>query len=264
MRYRVATPDTHVTRRTHADCLLRARGDISRCSTIASRFLLEPFVLAGVDLHVLAARGVPGIVGFLFRRTRVMVFIPFHRTLKKSTLRFYVRRTVAGEVRRGVTFIRELVPRTAIAFAAKALSQRTVQARSMRHRIRASVTRCRPSNTRGTAVDMDDARAAVSGEPSDLVAGRRRSSSRNTTGAPRGNGIAERSSIASTIHRGESGTRRRRPSREIRETCLATSSAPCSRARQTPRSSPTARRSRSIHHLALPERRREPVGDLRR
>jgi uncharacterized protein YqjF (DUF2071 family) len=61
------------------------------------------------------------LVGFLFRNTRVVgVAIPFHETFEEVNLRFYVHRTSpSGEQRRAVVFIRELVPRSAIAAVAR-------------------------------------------------------------------------------------------------------------------------------------------------
>ena len=96
--------------------------------------LLQPYVPAGTELD--SWRGVTylSVVGFLFRRTRVLGLpVPFHREFEEVNLRFYVRRTVAGEVRRGVTFIRELVPRAAIAAVARLTYNEPYVALPMRH-----------------------------------------------------------------------------------------------------------------------------------
>ena len=135
--------------------------------------LLEPYVPAGTDLDMFRGVAYLSIVGFLFRRTRVLgLLIPFHGNFEEVNLRFYVRRTVADEVRRGVTFIRELVPRTAIALTAKALYNEPYKARSMRHRIsrdRDALTSVEYAwNSGGQWTTL---RAAVSGEPRELVAG---------------------------------------------------------------------------------------------
>jgi uncharacterized protein YqjF (DUF2071 family) len=48
------------------------------------------------------------------------VAVPFHRNFEEVNLRFYVRRDVPGaDARRGVVFVRELVPRAAIASLAR-------------------------------------------------------------------------------------------------------------------------------------------------
>jgi uncharacterized protein len=60
-------------------------------------------------------------VGFRFLRTCVLgVPVPGHRNFEEVNLRFYVRRHAPDRaVRRGVTFVRELVPRAAIAWMAR-------------------------------------------------------------------------------------------------------------------------------------------------
>ena len=64
---------------------------------------------------------IASVVGFRFLRTRVLgAPIPLHRNFEEVNLRFYVRHTTsAGEVRRGVVFVRELVPKAAIAMVAR-------------------------------------------------------------------------------------------------------------------------------------------------
>ena len=97
---------------------------------------LAPFVPAGTELDFWNGFAYVSLVGFHFRDTRLLgVPIPFHRTFEEVNLRFYVRRTVDGEVRRGVTFLRELVPRSAIALVARLTYNEPYRALPMRHRI---------------------------------------------------------------------------------------------------------------------------------
>jgi uncharacterized protein YqjF (DUF2071 family) len=97
---------------------------------------LAPFVPAGTELDLWNGFAYVSLVGFHFRDTRLLgVPIPFHRTFEEVNLRFYVRRTVDGEVRRGVTFLRELVPRSAIALVARLTYNEPYRALPMRHRI---------------------------------------------------------------------------------------------------------------------------------
>src|SRR4051794_18327095 len=59
------------------------------------------------------------IVGFLFERVRVCgLSILGHTNFPEINLRYYVRREVGNEIRRGVVFIREIVPRRAVAVVA--------------------------------------------------------------------------------------------------------------------------------------------------
>jgi hypothetical protein len=83
--------------------------------------LLRPLVPAGTALDLWQGRALVSVVGFRFLDTRVLgVPVPFHRDFDEVNLRFYVRHEGAdGLVRRGVAFVRELVPRAAIAFVAR-------------------------------------------------------------------------------------------------------------------------------------------------
>jgi len=83
--------------------------------------LLEPLVPAGTTLDLWNGRALVSVVGFRFLQTRLLgVPIPFHRNFDEVNLRFYVSRVApSGEVRRGVTFVRELVPRAAIALVGR-------------------------------------------------------------------------------------------------------------------------------------------------
>ena len=97
--------------------------------------LLEPLVPAGVELDRWSGTLYVSVVGFLFRDTRVLgVSIPWHRTFEEVNLRFYVRRHTGDDVRRGVVFIRELVPRSAIAIVARLLYNEPYRALPMRRR----------------------------------------------------------------------------------------------------------------------------------
>lgn len=100
------------------------------------RVLLEPHVPAGTVLDDWEGRTYLSLVGFLFRDTRLKgVPVPGHRHFEELNLRFYVRRKVAGEVRRGVTFLKELVPRRVVALVARLTYNEPYEARPMRHRL---------------------------------------------------------------------------------------------------------------------------------
>ena len=76
------------------------------------RVVLEPLLPRGVELDLWEGGALVSMVGFLFRDCRVLgVPVPFHRNFEEVNLRFYVRRRVDGEWRRGVVFVREIVPR---------------------------------------------------------------------------------------------------------------------------------------------------------
>ncbi len=98
--------------------------------------VLKPFVPAGTELDSRDGKTWVSMVGFHFRYARLRgVAIPFHEHFEEVNLRFYVKRTVGGETRRGVVFIKELVPRVAIAWAARWFYNENYIAVPMRHRI---------------------------------------------------------------------------------------------------------------------------------
>lgn len=98
--------------------------------------VLQPLVPHGVELDLWRGEALVSMVGFLFLDTRVMgVPIPFHRNFEEVNLRFYVRRQTPEGWRRGVTFVREIVPRQAIATLARVLYNEPYLACAMRHRL---------------------------------------------------------------------------------------------------------------------------------
>lgn len=101
--------------------------------------LLVKFVPAGTELDRWNGRVLASLVGFRFLKTKVWgVPIPFHRNFDEVNLRFYVRRREGNELRRGVVFIREIVPRWAIAAVARTLYNENYVALPMSHQIRMS------------------------------------------------------------------------------------------------------------------------------
>ena len=84
--------------------------------------MLEPLVPRGTVLDLWRGRSLVSVVGFRFLDTRLLgVPVPGHRDFDEVNLRFYVRRELPdGTSRRGVTFVRELVPRLAVAIIARA------------------------------------------------------------------------------------------------------------------------------------------------
>jgi uncharacterized protein YqjF (DUF2071 family) len=84
--------------------------------------ILSARVPAGTELDAWHGRTFVSMVGFQFLDTRVLGWpVPFHRDFLEVNLRFYVKRTVDDEVRRGVVFVKEIVPRYAVAWLANAL-----------------------------------------------------------------------------------------------------------------------------------------------
>jgi uncharacterized protein YqjF (DUF2071 family) len=79
-------------------------------------------VPAGTTLDSWRGTTFVSLVGFQFQNTRVLgAPIPFHQDFEEVNLRFYVRRVVDDEVRPGVVFLRELVPRPLVGGMARLL-----------------------------------------------------------------------------------------------------------------------------------------------
>ena len=98
--------------------------------------LLLPLVPRGTRLDAWNGATFVSVVGFLFEDTRVLgVPVPLHRDFEEVNLRFYVRREVGGEVRRAVTFVKEIVPRRAIAAVARLAYNEPYVALPMSHEL---------------------------------------------------------------------------------------------------------------------------------
>ena len=95
---------------------------------------LNAFVPPGTELDLWRGRCYISLVGFLFLDTRVMgLSIPFHLNFEEVNLRFYVRFREGTEWKRGVVFIKEIVPKRAITAVANALYGEKYITLPMRH-----------------------------------------------------------------------------------------------------------------------------------
>lgn len=106
---------------------------------LMANYAVEPELLAdrvpeGTSLDFHDGKLFVSLVGFMFLNTRVLgVPVPFHVNFEEVNLRFYVRRETHDEVRRGVCFVKEIVPRTAIATVARVLYGEPYERWSMGH-----------------------------------------------------------------------------------------------------------------------------------
>ncbi|HEY9420181.1 MAG TPA: DUF2071 domain-containing protein [Thermoanaerobaculia bacterium] len=104
--------------------------------------VVEPFVPRGTELDFWQGRTYVSVVGFLFLDTRVWgMGVPYHRDFEEVNLRFYVRRQGPEGWRRGVVFIKEIVPRFAIATTARLFYGEKYVSLPMRHLIMGDPTR---------------------------------------------------------------------------------------------------------------------------
>lgn len=74
------------------------------------------------------------LVGFMFLNTRIKgISIPFHTNFEEVNLRFYVRCKDSGEWKRGVVFMKEIVPKPALTFVANTLYKEHYETMPMSH-----------------------------------------------------------------------------------------------------------------------------------
>jgi uncharacterized protein len=98
--------------------------------------IVAPLVPPGTEIDFENAETFLSVVGFLFLDTRLLGLpIPLHRNFEEVNLRFYVRKKSADTWRRGVVFVRELVPRQAIATVARVFYGENYVAVPMKHAI---------------------------------------------------------------------------------------------------------------------------------
>ena len=84
--------------------------------------LLNEFVPNGTEFDFHDTKCFASLVCLKFLDTKVLgISVPFHVDFEEVNLRFYVKCKKGKEVRKGVVFVKEIVPRNAIAFVARAI-----------------------------------------------------------------------------------------------------------------------------------------------
>ncbi|MCC5921369.1 MAG: DUF2071 domain-containing protein [Cyclobacteriaceae bacterium] len=84
--------------------------------------VLNPYLPYGTALDLYEGKCFISLVGLLFEETRLLGFkIPFHVNFEELNLRFYVKRYEDNQWKKGVVFIKEIVPKAAITFVANTL-----------------------------------------------------------------------------------------------------------------------------------------------
>jgi hypothetical protein len=102
---------------------------------VIANYVIDPDILlsnvpAGTELDLWEGRCYVSLVGFKFLNTRLLgVKVPGHINFEEVNLRFYVKR---GD-KRGVVFIKEIVPKPALTFVANTIYKEHYQTLPMRH-----------------------------------------------------------------------------------------------------------------------------------
>ncbi len=100
--------------------------------------ILVPYLPKGVEIDFFNGKTYLSVVGFMFLDTKVLgISVPFHSNFEEVNLRFYVK-YFDGEIqtwKRGVVFIKEIVPKIAIATVANLVYGENYVTLPMRHQI---------------------------------------------------------------------------------------------------------------------------------
>ena len=96
--------------------------------------VLKDYVPLGTELDDYQGRHFVSLVGFRFVNTKLLgMKIPFHVNFTEVNLRFYVKYHEGGEWKRGVVFIKEIVPKPALTFVANTIYKENYQTMPMSH-----------------------------------------------------------------------------------------------------------------------------------
>jgi uncharacterized protein YqjF (DUF2071 family) len=96
--------------------------------------VLQPYLPKGVVLDLWNGTCYASLIGFMFLNTKLKgIKIPFHTNFEEVNLRFYVRYQDQGSWKRGVVFIKEIVPKPALTFVANTLYNEKYETMPMKH-----------------------------------------------------------------------------------------------------------------------------------
>lgn len=107
---------------------------------IMANYTIDPAALqkhlpCGTELDTFNGHHYVSLVGFLFKNVKVMgLSFPFHTSFEEVNLRFYVRYKESNNWKRGVVFMKEIVPRRMITFVANTLYGENYATHRMKHR----------------------------------------------------------------------------------------------------------------------------------
>ncbi|ALI98700.1 YqjF family protein [Rufibacter tibetensis] len=96
--------------------------------------LLTRYLPAQTELDLWNGTCYVSLIGFMFLNTKIKgIPVPFHTNFEEVNLRFYVKHLEQGVYKRGVVFIREIVPKPAITLVANTLYGEKYKTMPMQH-----------------------------------------------------------------------------------------------------------------------------------
>lgn len=119
---------------------------------VMQNYEVEPSLLSsrvpnGTEIDTFNNNTVISVVGFMFLNTKLLGFpIPFHVNFEEVNLRFYVRRKDGNEWKRAVVFVKEIVPRWAIATVARVVYNEKYASMKMRHQLEVENETLKPNS----------------------------------------------------------------------------------------------------------------------
>lgn len=97
--------------------------------------LLAKYLPSGTQLDLYNGNCYVSLVGFMFLNTKLLgLKIPFHINFEEVNLRFYVTRQEGDKLKRGVVFIKEIVPKPALTFIANTVYKENYETLPMQHK----------------------------------------------------------------------------------------------------------------------------------
>jgi uncharacterized protein YqjF (DUF2071 family) len=133
---------------------------------------ITPLVPPGTEIDYENRETFVSVVGFLFLDTHLLGLpVPLHRDFEEVNLRFYVRKKSADTWRRGVVFVREFVPKRAIALIARSFYGEPYLAVPMKHNIEHVDLRLKVEYSWRRGTKWESLKMSASGEPQNIPAG---------------------------------------------------------------------------------------------
>ncbi|MEZ4876559.1 MAG: DUF2071 domain-containing protein [Flavobacterium sp.] len=101
--------------------------------------ILKNYIPKGTEIELWNGKCYVSLVGFMFKNVKLLgLKFPFHINFEEVNLRFYVKSFENNEWKRGVVFIKEIVPKQALTFVANTIYKEHYQTLSMKHSIQES------------------------------------------------------------------------------------------------------------------------------
>lgn len=101
---------------------------------VVDKTILQKYLPYKTELDTWNGDCYASLIGFMFLKTKLKGLpIPFHQNFEEVNIRFYVRYKENGTWKRGVTFIKEIVPKRALTFVANTIYNEKYETMPMKH-----------------------------------------------------------------------------------------------------------------------------------